>query len=717
MSVISHSNGKVGFASYDRLIIPCIYDDYDRSLPYDDGQIQTDGFVVSIGEKWGVIDYFGNTILDFKYPSRYKITLKKFTKAFQKKIKGNHTEFIDKLNKLNNDASLSYLMSLSGNHMELSDADIVEMNSRDLALMKKILDKRDLDINTEDRFNRLQSGLELRRIDSLTKHGNGQEAQAYYENYVTHYGHSAYIEEVFREQGLLTNQIRETELVNFSNGTYSGQIDEFGVPHGHGIFYSNPIYNPDIKLYEISQAEGTWIRGQKSGRIRQEVFIGNFESENPDDWKINITIKKEGIYAGDICIGAEQIEMRKDSNDGITLYKGEYKDGKFNGSGIAYWNDGTIYDGQWKNGLMNGTGLYILKNGARFNGEFINGVFEGKGTHVTQNGDIYTGEWKNWKMDGFGKLTTNADTYEGIFSKGKFISGNVHLNFEDGLVYDGEYSNNMFNGKGTVIYPIYGDYRTSKIEGHFKDGHYFGECDIYYFNGSHEKKSFGKASYLTVDKQTSLQLSTSDTGKSLLFGVDTDWNVFTVEGLPSWIDMKEKTDSSFTLDIHSNANNSSRAATFFVKAGGKTVTIHLEQEKNKYATSGKINRTWLTYNASRGFGYSLTYGLEIHIDFEVDNLSGKTCEIAVYFEFDNGVILKDYNNNYRTTDGQVAISSNFVPPYTGTRFNDFTLFIPYSELHIASGVHNLRYNIIIFDKSTNKAVCRSGYYNFGLQLY
>lgn len=85
-------------------------------------------------------------------------------------------------------------------------------------------------------------------------------------------------------------------------------------------------------------------------------------------------------------------------------------------------------------------------------------------------------------------------------------------------------------------------------------------------------------------------------------------------------------------------------------------------------------------------------GLEISLGGEFKNLKAEELNFAVWFYFgekgkyDNGLsILKDFNNSYNTSDGQVTIQTGYaVKPIDGYVNPDSipTLFIPLSELHL-----------------------------------
>ena len=58
-----------------------------------------------------------------------------------------------------------------------------------------------------------------------------------------------------------------------------------------------------------------------------------------------------------------------------------------------------------KNGKAHGNGILFYKNGKiKYEGNFINGKFDGKGKFYRENGDYYVGQEKNYKALGKGIL-------------------------------------------------------------------------------------------------------------------------------------------------------------------------------------------------------------------------------------------------------------------------------------------------------------------------
>ena len=80
-------------------------------------------------------------------------------------------------------------------------------------------------------------------------------------------------------------------------------------------------------------------------------------------------------------------------------YFGQVINGKREGKGIIYYNDGDRYEGEFKNGKKDGKGIYYYNEEPfkddRYEGDFRDGKLEGKGMSYYHNGDKYEGDFKN----------------------------------------------------------------------------------------------------------------------------------------------------------------------------------------------------------------------------------------------------------------------------------------------------------------------------------
>ena len=156
------------------------------------------------------------------------------------------------------------------------------------------------------------------------------------------------------------------------------------------------------------------------------------------------------IYEGEYLNGKWNGKGKEYNEDGVLIYEGEYLDGKSNGKGKEYDNDGKIvFEGEYLNGRRwNGKGKSYDNYGyLRYEGEFLYDE-EINGNLYVNNKLEYTGQIlfdKKWNGKGYDK--DGNITYELKDGAGKIKEYNY--NFGGGLLtYDGEWLNGKKNGKG-----------------------------------------------------------------------------------------------------------------------------------------------------------------------------------------------------------------------------------------------------------------------------
>ena len=140
------------------------------------------------------------------------------------------------------------------------------------------------------------------------------------------------------------------------------------------------------------------------------------------------------------------------------------------GLGFAMWSDGQSYKGQYKNGTFDGWGNYKVpgsheligiwkegfitsgemkfEDGRHYVGEFKNSKHHGNGTMNYSGNKEYEGQWKDGDVHGKGKLTylKNYEQQEkGTIYEGTFKNGNQHgefiITFPDGDILESTYVN------------------------------------------------------------------------------------------------------------------------------------------------------------------------------------------------------------------------------------------------------------------------------------
>ena len=206
----------------------------------------------------------------------------------------------------------------------------------------------------------------------------------------------------------------------------------------------------------------------------------------------------------------------------------------------------------------------------------------------------------------------------------------------------------------------------------------------------------------------------SDSG-SETFDISTNAHSYNISLLPSWCKVKQKTSSKFTVEYEENSGDE-RSDYFYVNAIGssKKVKVEVRQDAGKRTPSAEIDKVWTEQHVSRQFGYFVYDCLVIHVNFVVRHLKDEKITCIAYFFHENGNRLMDFNGQFRTVDGQVSTGDTSTSDYEDCRWKDFTLVIPYSELHVAPNMFYstpLKYCVSVFGPD-GTCLAQSDYVSF-----
>ena len=214
------------------------------------------------------------------------------------------------------------------------------------------------------------------------------------------------------------------------DGVYSGRIKD-GVPHGSGGYTYNDVNDATNYIH----IEGTWEDGfLKSGIHRQNdwVFIGDFY-ENGHGKRGNISFSNGVEFVGTF-------------ND-----EGDFKHGRMTNFG----HDRTgYYEGDFCNGKRCGAGKMHLGN-TLYEGNWADDKLKGEGKMITMKPNIEAiGIWNNDHLTGSLRYNngTTCDIVGEIKSFDDYVGGDGKITMPHGLVYHGEFENNMPVGVGSVMW-------------------------------------------------------------------------------------------------------------------------------------------------------------------------------------------------------------------------------------------------------------------------
>jgi len=142
--------------------------------------------------------------------------------------------------------------------------------------------------------------------------------------------------------------------------------------------------------------------------------------------------------ANEVAVANEVVEEKKDANtwrtseDGLTRYKGEWKNGLPNGKGIKHFYKTDSYiDGNFVDGFAEGHCKQTFvqtweKTQPYYEGEFKRNNYNGKGAYYYGDGDYYKGDWKDGKYNGQGasyRLILDR-TWVGEYKNDEKVEGN-----------------------------------------------------------------------------------------------------------------------------------------------------------------------------------------------------------------------------------------------------------------------------------------------------
>ena len=131
------------------------------------------------------------------------------------------------------------------------------------------------------------------------------------------------------------------------------------------------------------------------------------------------------------------------------------------------------------------------------------------------------------------------------------------------------------------------------------------------------------------------------------------------------------------------------------------------------------NRPHVTFTGPLHLRHSVAHdgliGIDILVNFDALNFAGQTATMAAYFYYDdaNNTPLRDFNQQFVTWDGIVAVGRRFTPGTAESPFRDFVLFMPYGELHAAPGArYTLKLRVVVWDETTGETLGMSDWAAF-----
>jgi hypothetical protein len=126
--------------------------------------------------------------------------------------------------------------------------------------------------------------------------------------------------------------------------------------------------------------------------------------------------------------------------------------------------------------------------------------------------------------------------------------------------------------------------------------------------------------------------------------------------------------------------------------------------------SGLFTGIWIEHNVAWG----MFFGMRIHTSLVVRGQTNNQCKVVAHFFDVNGQPLRDFNFNpmFGTVDGFVSTAVDIIPFYEETTYPDIVIYLPYHELHMLPGMHQLVCRISLYAVDRNNFIAQSVFQPF-----
>lgn len=191
------------------------------------------------------------------------------------------------------------------------------------------------------------------------------------------------------------------------------------------------LWRKHCERNQLLMDEEIWAKKGKNWKWVCQCLTRFFHLENAPDG-FGSTHKSvaagEAKYEGEWKDGKKEGVGRMWWNNG-DRYLGDWKNDTKDGSGYMMWENGDIYEGSWKQDLRHGeSAYYFYSNGGKFQGDYVNDERHGPGVFYWPDGDRFEGTWQSGGRHGKGKLILkNGTVIEQEWNESPFV------NYSEGL--------------------------------------------------------------------------------------------------------------------------------------------------------------------------------------------------------------------------------------------------------------------------------------------
>jgi hypothetical protein len=120
--------------------------------------------------------------------------------------------------------------------------------------------------------------------------------------------------------------------------------------------------------------------------------------------------------------------------------------------------------------------------------------------------------------------------------------------------------------------------------------------------------------------------------------------------------------------------------------------IHL----NQATPSAVFDSIWVDYDIKEDD----VLGMRIHLKFTAYGMKNMDGFVAIYYSYNDEIagVLKDKNNKFVSSAGDVALYRSIKPGFDPAIYDDLDLFMPYRELDLEPGAYDLTMDVKLIHK-------------------
>ena len=188
----------------------------------------------------------------------------------------------------------------------------------------------------------------------------------------------------------------------WDGGTYTGQLNKRGLPHGDGTWRARGEL-------EGTSYIGQWSDGLMHGRGWYRWCDGDsYEGMYEHDIMHGAGVQRLAcgdVYSGMIRDGDRHGHGKYTRASNGMTYEGTFSNNSSTGYGILTYVNSYTYTGPVSSSKPHGRGVKTHLDGRRFEGEFVHARRHGNGRQTWACGSSYDGRWVNGMADGHGTYT------------------------------------------------------------------------------------------------------------------------------------------------------------------------------------------------------------------------------------------------------------------------------------------------------------------------